>query len=254
MYLPSSLSSTKILSKLLLLSCSQRKRLDSCELPAIDRYDGPSFRLLRRYLRQNSSKPVEVKILSAEYGLISADASLPYYDRRMTKERSKILHRQVIDRLESSLNEGFHENLLICLGKDYFEAIHGYERILPQGMNVQLAPGGLGRKLSIMHDWLYDGSSTLQSDVASAPLGGSAYIRGIEVTRTPEEILDVARKAIAEGEPRATKCQSWYVRVDEQRVSPKWLASSITGLPVKKFATNDARRILTKLGIDVERV
>jgi hypothetical protein len=197
---------------------------------------------------------VEVKILSAEYGLISADESLPYYDRRMTKERSKILHRQVIDRLELSFSESFHENLLICLGKDYFEAIHGYESILPPRVNVQLAPGGLGRKLSIMHDWLYDGSSTLQNDIVLTPLGGSAYIRGIEVNRTPEEILDIARKAIAEGEVKATKCQSWYIRVDQQRVSPKWLVSSITGLPVRQFATDDARRVLIKLGIEVERI
>lgn len=239
------------LSKLLLLSCSQRKRLDSCELPAIDRYDGPSFRLLRRYFRQSSSTPVEVKILSAEYGLISADKSLPYYDRRMTKERSKILRRQVIDRLKLSFSEGFHKNLLICLGKDYFEAIHGYESILPRGMNVQFAPGGLGRKLSIMHDWLYEGSAPLQSDVTSTPSGGAAYIRGIEVNRTPEEILDIARKAIAEGEGKSNRHHAWYVQVDDYRVAPKWLISQITGLSVSAFHTESAKATLKKLGIIV---
>lgn len=42
---------------LLIVACSKRKRLDSSLLPAIERYDGSTFRTIRRFLRL---KPSEV--------------------------------------------------------------------------------------------------------------------------------------------------------------------------------------------------
>jgi len=58
--------------RLLILSCSQRKRPDPGLLPAIERYDGPVFQVVRRYLREQpaGSKQLDVFILSARYGLI----------------------------------------------------------------------------------------------------------------------------------------------------------------------------------------
>ena len=237
-----------------MLACSQRKRLDAGVLPAIDRYDGPAFRLLRRYQRQNSVLCVDVKTLSAKYGLISTDYSLPYYDCRITKEQSEILHRQVIPELETVFSSRTYTNLLICLGKDYLKAIYGYEAIIPQGITVQIAIGGMGRKLSILHDWLYSDLSSLQNPQLSALPKGSACIRDVEVKLTPDQILDVARLAISKGERNTTRYQSWYVPIDDQQVAPKWLVSQITGLPVSNFVTDEARRVLTQLGVEVKRV
>jgi hypothetical protein len=238
----------------LLLSCSQRKRFDEGVLPAIDRYDGPAYRVLRRYLKQDSSLPVDVRILSAEYGLIRADYFLPYYDRWMTKAQSKRLHHQVITELETVLNSKTYTNLLICLGRDYLEAIYGYESIISGGLTVQVAMGGLGRKLSILHDWLYGDSSNLQNDQDLVATKEIVRLRGVEVNLTAEQILDIARQAIATKDQRATHYQSWYVQVDDQRVAPKWLVGQITGLPVSNFVTDDARRVLTRLGVEVKRV
>jgi hypothetical protein len=141
--------------RLLLLSCSQRKKFSEGLLPAIDRYDGPAYRVLRRYLNQNLTPSVDVIILSAKYGLISADDYLPYYDHRLTKGQVHELRHQVITKLETILNSKPYTNLLICLGKDYLELIHNYEAIIPDGLSVQVATGGIGKKLSILYDWLY---------------------------------------------------------------------------------------------------
>lgn len=54
--------------RLLILSCSRRKRLDTDLLPAIERYDGPAFRVLRRFLRERPFEAPDVLILSAEHG------------------------------------------------------------------------------------------------------------------------------------------------------------------------------------------
>ncbi len=59
--------------RLLILSCSRRKRLDKDLLPAVERYDGPAFRVLRRFLREMPFEAPDVPILSAEYGLIPHD-------------------------------------------------------------------------------------------------------------------------------------------------------------------------------------
>lgn len=244
----------KDFSKLLLLSCSQRKRLDKGLLPAIDRYDGPAYRVLRKYLRQDSIIPVDVRILSAKYGLISASYFLPYYDFRMTKKQSERLHYQTILELEAALNSQNYADLLICLGKNYIEAIRGYQSIVPDGLSVQVAMGGLGRKLSILHDWLYGNSSKLQKNRSMASVKEMVCLRGVKVNLTSEQVLDIARRAISEREPKATHCQSWYVLVDNQRVAPKWLVSQITGLPVSNFVTEDACRVLTHLGLEVKRL
>ena len=58
--------------RLLILACSQRKQA-SCEpLPAIDRYNGPLFLVLRRFMREcpRQARLLDVYILSAAYGLI----------------------------------------------------------------------------------------------------------------------------------------------------------------------------------------
>jgi hypothetical protein len=241
------------LSKLLLLGCSQRKKLHEGLLPAIKRYDGPAFRLLRRYLRQEATLSIDVKILSAEYGLISDSYLLPYYDRHITKEQAKRLHYWVIRDFTTVLNSKPYTNLLICLGKDYLELIHNYEAIIPDGLSVQVATGGIGKKLSVLYNWLY-GASSLETNQDLASTKGVGRIRGVEVTLTAEQVLDVARKALTTQDEGATSYQSWYVQVDDQRVAPKWLVSQITGLPVSNFVTDDARRVLTQLGVEVKRV
>jgi hypothetical protein len=242
------------LSKLLLLGCSQRKKLDEGSLPAIDRYDGPAYRVLRLYIKQVSKFPLDVRILSAKYGLIPASYYLPYYDCRMTKEQSAKLHHQVITELETIFNSKIYTNLLICLGSDYIKTICGYESIMPDGLTVQVAEGGLGRKLSILHDWLYGDSSSLHSNLDLVAIAGVVRLRGIEVNLTSEQVFDIARQAIIKKEQRITQYQSWYVQVDDQRIAPKWLVSKITGLPVSNFVTDEARRVLTQLGVEVKRV
>jgi len=68
---------------------------------------------------------------------------------------------------------------------------------------------------------------------------------------TPTQVFDVARQALAEGKGNPGCYQSWYVLIEEQRVSPKWLVSLLTGLPVSDFHSSAARRMLIQLGIEV---
>nr|WP_299489843.1 DUF6884 domain-containing protein [Acaryochloris sp. IP29b_bin.137] len=222
-------------------------------MTAINRYDGPSFRVLRRYLR-SSNPPVDIRILSAEHGLIPSDYLLPYYDRKMTVGRARYLNPIIISSLEKILSSQSYKSCLISLGCYYLESIKGYEEFIPLQLKVQVANGGIGRKLSILYDWLYGKSSSLNSFESFPTFDKKVYLRGIEISLTQQQIIEVARKAIASETGKAMQCQSWYVKIDKQLVAPKWLVSQLTGLPVNRFVTKEACRVLTQLGIRVQRI
>ncbi|WP_158507403.1 hypothetical protein [Nostoc piscinale] len=51
---------------LLIVACSQRKLANDGLMPAIARYDGPVFHLLRCFLQQKPLNPPDTYILTAE--------------------------------------------------------------------------------------------------------------------------------------------------------------------------------------------
>ena len=68
--------------RLLLLGCSATKWRDPGDLPALDRYDGPVFRVVRQRRREGRRLPLML-ILSAAYGLIGPQNPVTYYDQRL---------------------------------------------------------------------------------------------------------------------------------------------------------------------------
>lgn len=242
--------------KLLILACSQRKRPEPGLLPAIDRYDGPSFRVLRKFLRESSleAQSLDICILSAEFGLIASDQEIPNYDRKMTREQAQDLHPSVIAELQHRIKVTSHTELLVSVGQNYLKALSGYEVVVPLSVTSRMTTGGLGKRLSELHDWLYENPPDLKFSQIGSSQNHQPCIRGIEVTSTPEQIMAVAREAITKGRREAMRYQSWYVPVDDQRVAAKWLVSKLAELPVSSFVTSDALRLLTQLGIEVRRL
>jgi len=242
--------------RLLILSCSQRKRHQEGFLPAIERYDGPLFRVLRRYREardtgnRNTESEPDIYILSAEFGLISAEHPVPVYEHRMTRQRAQVLRPGVTDKLRHLLNGASrYRELFICLGREYWPVLEGWEAFVPQDMAVHVARGSIGMRQSQLYDWLY--GSPPPTPVPSE--AGKPKFRGIAIERSAQQVLDLARQELREDNRTATLCHMWYVPVDDQRVAPKWLVSRLTGLPVSAFRTEDARRLLAKLGIEVMR-
>lgn len=149
------------MQRVLVLSCSRRKQPDVGLLAAIERYDGPSFRVLRRYLQRQPVDPPDVYILSAEFGLISAEQPIPDYDRRMTPRRADDLKPAVAEALSHifDVNDGglpAPSRLLVCLGKDYRRALGGYRGSAAGVLSERFVSGGLGSKLTQLRDWLYE--------------------------------------------------------------------------------------------------
>lgn len=236
---------------LLILSCSQSKRSSEEMLTGLDRYNGPAFRVLRKFLQQNPTTPLDIYIVSAQFGLISSQELIPEYDRKMTKARSQELNASLVENLEKIFHQDDYQRLLICVTQNYLPVLHGYEEIIPQQIAVTVATGTLGRKLSVLHQWLYGQSSQSLCQPLMTRRTGKIVLNGVEISLTKVKILELARQALADNKGKPYNYQTWYVLIDGQRVSPKWLVSEVTGLPVSSFHSQSARRVLQQLGIEV---
>lgn len=238
--------------RLLILSCSQRKHSTQGLLPALQRYDGPAYRVMSKFMRMHPSEVrlLDVYVLSAEFGLISADKPIPDYDRRMTYQRAKELQQPVLSALKQVLIRKRYEDLFLSIGKDYLRVLNGYESLIPNNLTVIVSRGVMGRKLAELRNWLREDVSESPDTQTKVVQQGRANLRGIEITLTPEQITEVARASLAK-EQNIPKYQVWYVQVGGRKVPPKWLVSQLTGLPVNAFHTNEAKRVLQQLGIKV---
>jgi hypothetical protein len=140
---------------LCLIACSARKCSEPREaIAAIQRYDGIFFRVLKKWLRESSRHEVEILIISARFGLITAGTLIPNYDQRMTKLRAAELATSVSAALLARLQEKSYERVFVNLGKDYEPAIAGVE-LLKQ---ARWASGSIGKRARQMKQWLEEAS------------------------------------------------------------------------------------------------
>jgi len=234
---------------LLILSCSKSKRDTENELTALERYDGPMFRVLRRFMSSCSSD-INVFVLSAQFGLVRGTQIIPNYDQKMTKIRAQELNYDVLGILKTEFQRKNYQRILIAVSENYLPALNGYEALIPSSAQVILARGMIGRKLSTLHQWLY-GSSKEYAQEASLARSQSFHLKKAKFDLQGENILNIIRSALLRGEGKPYNYQTWYVLIDGQKVSPKWVVSQLTGLPVSSFHSQTARQILRQLGFQI---
>ena len=149
------MSSNPTVSHLLILSCSNRKIATAGEIPAIDRYDGGAYRVIRKARREgNFPDNLDIYILSAKFGLIHANHPIPDYDLRMTKTRAIELQNQVYKTVASDLSHQKYESIYVDLGGDYLPAIEGCIPLINTNQMLH-AQGRIGERLRALKLWLY---------------------------------------------------------------------------------------------------
>jgi len=235
---------------LLILSCSKAKKDTQNELTALERYDGPMFRVLRRFLSSQASH-LTVLVLSAKFGLVQGTEIIPDYDQKMTKSRAQELNFAVLDALKTEFRQRDYQRILISVTQNYLPALNGYEALTPSAAQVILSMGMTGRKLSILHQWLYGSPS--QECPQQDPVEGSQsfHLNKARFDFQGGNILDTVRQALVKGTGNPYNYQTWYVLIDGRKVSPKWVVSQLTGLPVSSFHSQTARQILRQLGFQI---
>lgn len=139
---------------LLIISCSDRKVSKVRQLAAIDLYDGPTYRTLRKFLRKNflvDTVNLNVRIISAKHGLITSTEQIAPYDQKMTPQRATELQLSVQETLDTLLQTEDYEQVFINLGKIYRRTLEGFHWGL---VSTVEASGGIGLKTQQMKAWL----------------------------------------------------------------------------------------------------
>ncbi|MCK9631042.1 MAG: hypothetical protein M0R30_05310 [Methanoregula sp.] len=134
--------------KLLIIPCSKVKK-NLVNTSAIELYDGPFFRMIRKY----RSNDFDILVLSAKYGMIKGDKKISFYDQKMTIDRANELSSKITIELSQLLNEHYYEDIYINIGKIYFEALKPSLNLF-ENKNVHLASGGIGMRLHHLRNWI----------------------------------------------------------------------------------------------------
>ncbi len=141
------------MDSLLLLACSNRKVGHRGTLPAIEMYDGGAFRIIRKQKREGTfPQKVDIAILSAKFGLITATTRIAHYDLQMNKQRAAELQVDVQSKLRQLLSRKKYSEIYVDLGRIYLAAIDGFD--LPPELMIIFAEGRIGERLARLKRWL----------------------------------------------------------------------------------------------------
>ena len=140
------------MNALLILGCSATKRPNPEPMAAIERYDGPLYRVLRGWMRRTTDwrERLVVAVLSAKFGLISGDCTVGDYNQRMTAAKAVGLRWG----LEGDLRvhwPGPYSRAYISLGATYRLALPN-----PLPWPATFAQGGIGERQRELKAWLHD--------------------------------------------------------------------------------------------------
>ena len=140
---------------LLIISCSGRKDKSEGKMPAIDRYTGVFYSVIKKLKREGKFPGnVDVLIISAKFGLLKPNEPIGCYDLKMNSKQAIKLNKNIISALGKYLEGKEYGEVFINLGKDYMLSVSGYEELLPKNAKIILAEGGIGQKMSQMKKWL----------------------------------------------------------------------------------------------------
>lgn len=234
---------------LVILGCSRRKKQTSRPIPAIARYDGPLFQVLRKHIRERREVPPATYILSGRFGLISAEFPTPRYNHRLTQTGLSVLRESVDSQVKEVVDMVQPESVFVSVGSQYWPLLE--EPILREisSDRLNIASGSIGGRASQLAHWLRSRNSE-NKELPVPPRGGQSTLLGITVRLTSLEILHKAHEAALADPEGAMRFETWCVEIGKERIAPKWLVSKLFDLPVSHFRTADARRVLHELGVE----
>src|SRR5438270_4804921 len=116
----SDIQCTRASCRLLLLACSQRKRHTVVPRAAIQVYDGPAHRSLRRAIASSRvPRDVLVRIVSAKFGLLALDDQILPYDKMLDLRTDTRLISRVTGAL-TRVSRAFRiSEVFVAMSRDY---------------------------------------------------------------------------------------------------------------------------------------
>jgi len=143
--------------RLIIIAGSKRQNSNPQPLPAIERYEGVYFRVLKKHIREGKMKNTDILILTEKYGLLSSNQLVPYnpeYSPRIATNNLNDARRRNLQKLQQELSKEEYLEIFINVGKDFWPLIEGLENVVGK-TKVTLAKGSaLGSKASNMKQWI----------------------------------------------------------------------------------------------------
>lgn len=144
---------------LLVLGCSRAKLPSSELLPAIERYDGPVFRMVRKAFFDGLHLDVDIAILSGKYGLLPPNTMIADYDLRLTPgappPTASSVWRQDLLRQIDAHN---YKDVFLSMGSDYLKAL-GDLHSGSRRTRIRQPKGRIGERLAQTKKWLLSKSN-----------------------------------------------------------------------------------------------
>jgi hypothetical protein len=145
---------------LLVLGCSRTKRKTEKPLPAIERYDGPTFRMVRRLYFDGLHLDVDLMIFSARFGLVRPSAMIPRYDLSLKDGPSTPEAKAASWRLEEAIRRCGYREVFLAMGKKYSSALDGFSEQLTT-CRILVPSGPIGRQMHQVRRWLLTKSNRI---------------------------------------------------------------------------------------------
>ena len=147
-------------SKLLIIPCSQRKKITDFPTSAINVYDGPFYRLLRKNILEfDNNNGLDIYIISAKYGLIDPLHEIQTYDQKMDDEQAKRLKPKIRESLLKIIKNKTYSEIFINTGKSYSLALDGFHGLVKRhspSTQFTMGQGKIGQRLHDMKVWIND--------------------------------------------------------------------------------------------------
>jgi hypothetical protein len=143
---------------------------------AINVYDGQAFnRVIEYYSKKNH---VDVKIITAKYGLLDKDDKIDPYDVKMTN-RSFALYKEALAHTLCEIVGGYRDVFLYG-GKLYL-------MVMPEGISFRTSEGKIRQQFSQLKEWLNEGrgskitklNKNLQLTITETPIVARLFKIGL---------------------------------------------------------------------------
>jgi hypothetical protein len=128
------MTSSRPAAPIVIAGCSRRKTPSPVPVPALDLYQGGCIPALRARAAAEPGLRARTWIISAQHGLLHADAPVLPYDRQMDPQRALELRPQVTAALRSAcLTDGIPRQALVIAEPAYQLALAGLPALLGPG-------------------------------------------------------------------------------------------------------------------------
>ncbi|MHA1974108.1 MAG: hypothetical protein ACTSW1_14005 [Candidatus Hodarchaeales archaeon] len=146
-------------SKLLILSCSATKDLKPNKIPALLRYCGLSYLLVKALIIQGEfPSDIDVLIISGKHGLLKVEEEIHWYDQRIEKESIELLQKKIKAQIQNkSMDLKKYSSCFINGSSVYIEALKPAIELLDSNCNIHgLDSRNLWQRSMKMLEWLME--------------------------------------------------------------------------------------------------